>query len=194
MNILKHLKTEFIRMRVCFYDNRGSVNVRNSTCEPQKRNKNKISPNKIVFITTLLIILAPQVWATDEATAKTYPTTTQTVMKGYILTPSDLTTAEVGNLVLPKSTVLDNESLVGMEVLRPLRAGMPIVKDSLRLPPQTYKGKTVTITLTQPGLEITTHGKALQDGYTGDSIRVFSNLNQKVINATVVASGVVTIN
>lgn len=146
------------------------------------------------LLTTLLIILAPQVWATDEAPVKTYPTTKQTVMKGYILTPGDITTAEVGNLILPKTAVLDDSALVGMEVMRPLRAGMPIPKDSLRVPPETYKGKTVTITLSHPGMEITTSGKALQDGYTGDNIRVFSNLNQKIINATVVSSGVVSMN
>jgi flagella basal body P-ring formation protein FlgA len=146
------------------------------------------------LLTTLLIILAPQVWATDDTATRTYPTTTQTVMKGYILTPSDITTAEVGNLVLPKTAVMDEAGLVGMEVVRPLRAGMPILRDSLRQPPEAYKGKTVTITLSKPGMEITTSGKALQDGYTGDSIRVFSNLNQKVINATVVSPGVVTLN
>lgn len=144
------------------------------------------------LITTMLLVLAPAAWADDKVL--TYPTTTQLVTKGYILTPSDITSAEVGNLVMPKSAVLDSNDLIGMEVTRPLRAGMPIPKDSLRLPPETYKGKTVTITLTQPGMEITTTGKALQDGYKGDNIRVFSNLNQKVINATVVSSGVVTIN
>lgn len=145
-----------------------------------------------LLYTTLLMAIAPCAWA-DEG-VKTYPTTTQTVMKGYILTPTDITTAETGNLVLPKSAVMDGDSLVGMEVTRALRAGMPITKDSLRFPPEAYKGKTVTITLTQPGMEISTSGKALQDGYKGDNIRVFSNLNQKVINATVVAPGVVSIN
>jgi flagella basal body P-ring formation protein FlgA len=146
-----------------------------------------------LLYTTLLVAIAPNLWAVDEV-AKTYPTTTQTVMKGYILAPGDLTTAEVGNLVLPKSAVLDDSSLIGMEVTRPLRAGMPIPKDSLRFPPEAYKGKSVTITLTQPGMEISTSGKALQDGYKGDNIRVFSNLNQKVINATVIAPGVVSVN
>jgi len=193
MNILKHLKTEFIRMRVCFCDDRGSVSVHKSTCEPRKLSKNKISPNKTVLFTAVFLVLAQMTWADDKAVL-TYPTTTQTVMKGYILTPSDITTAEVGNLILPKTAVLDDSALVGMEVMRPLRAGMPIMRDSLRQPPEAYKGKTVTITLTHPGMEITTSGKALQDGYTGDSIRVFSNLNQKVINATVVSPGVVSLN
>lgn len=196
MNILKHLKTEFIRMRVCFCEDRGSVSVDKTTCEPRKLSKNKISPNKTVlgFFTTMLLAIAPNVWAVEEVATRTYPTTTQTVMKGYILASADLTTAEVGNLILPKSAVMDDSGLVGMEVTRPLRAGLPIPKESLRMPPQTYKGKTVTITLSQPGMEITTSGKALQDGYKGDNIRVFSNLNQKIINATVVAPGVVTVN
>lgn len=145
-----------------------------------------------LLYTTMLLVLAPNLWADDAI--KTYPTTTQTVMKGYILASADITDAEVGNLVLPKSAVLENSGLVGMEVTRPLRAGMPISRDSLRLPPETYKGKTVTITITQPGMEISTSGKALQDGYKGDNIRVFSNLNQKIVNATVIAPGVVTIN
>lgn len=145
-----------------------------------------------LLYTTMLLVLAPNLWADD--TVKTYPTTTQTVMKGYILAAADITSAEVGNLVLPKSAVLSDADIVGMEVTRPLRAGMPIPKDSLRIPPETYKGKTVTITITQPGMEISTTGKALQDGYKGDNIRVFSNLNQKVINATVIAPGVVSVN
>lgn len=148
---------------------------------------------KRLLLTTLLAVLAPTVWGSDTL-ARTYPTTTQTLPKGSILTNSDLTMADVGNLILPKSAVMDATPLVGMEVVRPLRAGMPIPQGSLRTPPDAYKGKSVTISITQPGMEITTKGKAMQDGYMGDNIRVYSHLNQKIINATVVAPGVVTLN
>jgi flagella basal body P-ring formation protein FlgA len=123
----------------------------------------------------------------DEAqdVGKTIPVAERVLMPGELITAEDLR-SQTYNRPLPNNTVLDKQDLVGMEVLRRISAGVPIYPRQVRIPPVVRQGEPVNVSFNKGAIALTTLGRALEDGMTGQQIK----LRNDDSNLTIV--GVVT--
>ena len=126
------------------------------------------------------------------------PTMTVPVLKhnmrsGDIISATDLTQRQVDLRYLPRDTVLKSDALLGREAVRTLRPGMPIQSTFVRVPPAARRGETVKLRFDAPGIGLEARGEALQDGHKGERIRVMNLASNKIIEGTVTAEGIVTV-
>lgn len=84
------------------------------------------------------------------------------------------------------------EEVQGMAAKRRIRAGQTLTPSLLAQPLAVKRGQPVKIVASQDGIEASTSGEALSDGQPGEVIRVRNVRSGKVIDAQVVAEGVVT--
>ncbi len=116
-----------------------------------------------------------------------------TISKGSVITESDLMWVNADEVTTNSYSLTEARQLVGQEATRNLRAGVPVNTTYVQLPPETRNGNIVTLTYNIPGLEVTSTGQALQDGYKGERIRVISHAGDKVIVGTVIAENMVSV-
>lgn len=82
---------------------------------------------------------------------------------------------------------------VGMQLRRPMRAGMPIRVADIVKPDFVVRDQTVTIIYQVPGLYLTTRGKAIESGAEGDTISVLNLQSKRTLTGTVTGRGQVTV-
>ncbi|MEX2617774.1 MAG: flagellar basal body P-ring formation chaperone FlgA [Alphaproteobacteria bacterium] len=93
-------------------------------------------------------------------------------------------TVRVANI--DTQTITDVESLVGLSPRRPITADRAVRESEVQAPVLVVRGKPVTIALTTPTMQLTAMGKALQNGASGDVVRVQNINSGKIISAVVV--------
>ncbi len=64
------------------------------------------------------------------------------------------------------------EEVVGKRAKRGINRGEVVTADLVEVPPLVGKGQVVELSLKHPGFSLRTKGKALEDGWEGDVIRV----------------------
>lgn len=79
----------------------------------------------------------------------------------------------------------ERHSVVGMEVLYPIREGQPILLNQLRKPQLVKRGELIRVRARAAGVQVTTTAKAEQDGALGDIIMVQSLENREKYAANV---------
>jgi flagella basal body P-ring formation protein FlgA len=82
--------------------------------------------------------------------------------------------------------VLREPDVEGLETVRTLAPGRPVRLADLRPRPAVRKGDLVAVEYRRHGLAIATHGRALQDGVTGDVIRLVNPQSDRQIKAVIV--------
>ncbi|MCK1759600.1 flagellar basal body P-ring formation protein FlgA [Bradyrhizobium sp. 137] len=82
---------------------------------------------------------------------------------------------------------------VGMQLRRPMRAGMPIHVADIVKPDFVVRDQTVTIIYQVPGLHLTTRGKAIESGAEGDTVSVLNLQSKRTLTGTVTGRGQVTV-
>lgn len=82
---------------------------------------------------------------------------------------------------------------VGMQLRRPMRAGMPIRIADIVKPDFVVRDQTVTIIYQVPGLYLTTRGKAIESGAEGDTVSVLNLQSKRTLTGTVTGRGQVTV-
>ncbi|MCK1491359.1 flagellar basal body P-ring formation protein FlgA [Bradyrhizobium sp. 180] len=82
---------------------------------------------------------------------------------------------------------------VGMQLRRPMRAGMPIRVADIVKPDFVVRDQTVTIIYQVPGLHLTTRGKAIESGAEGDTVSVLNLQSKRTLTGTVTGRGQVTV-
>ncbi|WP_409188076.1 flagellar basal body P-ring formation chaperone FlgA [Bradyrhizobium sp. RDM4] len=85
------------------------------------------------------------------------------------------------------------ERAVGMQLRRPMRAGMPIRVADIAKPEFVQRDQSVTIIYQVPGLYLTTRGKAAESGAEGDTISVLNVQTKRTLTGTVTGRGQVTV-
>ena len=85
------------------------------------------------------------------------------------------------------------ERAVGMQLRRPMRAGMPIRVADIAKPEFVQRDQSVTIIYRVPGLYLTTRGKAAESGAEGDTISVLNVQTKRTLTGTVTGRGQVTV-
>ena len=82
---------------------------------------------------------------------------------------------------------------LGMQLRRPMRAGMPIRVADIVKPDFVVRDQAVTIIYQVPGVYLTTRGKAIESGAEGDTISVINLQSKRTLTGVVTGRGQVTI-
>ncbi|MFB6464101.1 flagellar basal body P-ring formation chaperone FlgA [Bradyrhizobium tunisiense] len=82
---------------------------------------------------------------------------------------------------------------IGMQLRRPMRAGMPIRIADIVKPDFVVRDQAVTIIYQVPGVYLTTRGKAIESGAEGDSVSVINLQSKRTLTGVVTGRGQVTI-
>lgn len=114
--------------------------------------------------------------------------------QGQVITEADLRIAEFPAGFLNIHALRAKEDILGFEARRALMPDRPVQTQSLIEPRIIHKGDKVTIQLGGGGLNISSEGKALEDGAKGAMIRVVNTTSNNIILAEPVAPGVVAVN
>lgn len=121
------------------------------------------------------------------------PVINRAMEMGEILGPQDLSVKTMELSHLPRGAVLTTADLLGLELLRNMRAGYPVRADQVRTPPEMRRGETVLIEFKLPGIQLQAQGEAMEDGHKGQEIKVLNKASNKVITASVDGDGKVTV-
>lgn len=114
-----------------------------------------------------------------------YPVLRRDVAPGTLITP-DLLEVRTGELSrLPRRSILDGETIVGLVAGRSLRAGTPLQSHQFHAPVLVERGQKVVIEAAGPSFRVTRQGEALEPGGEGDRVRV-RIADRELITATVV--------
>jgi flagella basal body P-ring formation protein FlgA len=94
---------------------------------------------------------------------------------------------------LQQGYITDPQDILGKQAIRFMPAGSVVYSAFVSEPTMVRRGERVSIQSGKPGLLITSTGVALMDGIKGQKISVKNASSHRVIQATVVASDVVTV-
>jgi len=111
------------------------------------------------------------------------------VAAGTPLTPADLAGSDTTLATLATETVMRNEDAVGFASRHRLKQGQILLKRMLDQPYTVARGNQVTVVIKEEGVEIALEGTALDNGRTGDWIRVANPKTRKQLRARVNADG-----
>ncbi len=119
--------------------------------------------------------------------------TTRPLARGEVIRKGDFKMVKRDLGALKMGYITDSEQPVGMVVKRRIGVGTLLTPQLLEPPRLIKRGEQVTIVAKSEGLEIRASGKALMDGARGERIRVRNIRSKKVVEALVVAPGVVEV-
>lgn len=117
------------------------------------------------------------------------PVLTQRFFKGDLIEASDIATISIPEHRLRKDTVQSADDLIGQTPRRIISEQRPIRIADIEKPRVMKKGDGVQLSFHTPAMEIRTLGVAMQEGATGDTIRVRNSDSQMVIQATITGPG-----
>ena len=95
----------------------------------------------------------------------------RTLPKGHIISESDVMLQRAERLN-SDDFVVDIKSVVGKEVVRPVKDLTALTQSALRLPLWVRKGEIITVRAAKDGIVVRREATALQDGAEGDTISV----------------------
>lgn len=121
------------------------------------------------------------------------PVVNRRIERGTVIRARDVAWSRERASRINRTIARGAEQLIGKSPRRPLRPGEPIAANDLRAPVTVAKNTLVTIRLATDQMVLTAQGRALDDGATGDVIRVMNTKSHAVIDAAVVGSGLVQV-
>ncbi len=121
------------------------------------------------------------------------PVLTRALDAGAVLSASDVDMMFLPEERMTPGTILSLEGAVGRELRRSLVAGRPLTSRDLIPPRLVTRGTLVTLRIATPTLQITSKGRALQDGGEGETVRVVNTQSQRVVEGLVESPGVVRV-
>ncbi len=123
----------------------------------------------------------------------TVPVVNRTIARGEVISASDLDWIEQSSRDLRRGVILDDDSLIGAEATRNLRAGKPVRIKDVQAPILVRKGSLVTMSLQSAGMTLTATGRALKKGAMDDVIPVLSARSRRTVQAQIIARDVVRV-
>lgn len=106
--------------------------------------------------------------------------------RGAVLKPSDLLPLSRDVAALPHGYFTDAGRLIGMQLKRPLHAGDTISPAAVTAPTLVERGQQVLLRAAVDGIQISMKGEALEDGASGERIRVRNLSSRRVVEAEVI--------
>lgn len=113
--------------------------------------------------------------------------------RGKKISSNDIEWTEIDANRIQRDTITDAEQLVGMEVRRFLPAGAPVRLGDVRRPLLVTRGRPVILIVRTRFMKLTARGKAMDNGSSGDIVRVMNSKSRKIIEGVVVDADTVEI-
>ncbi len=129
---------------------------------------------------TTLILWVGAAWANGM---QDYPVPVRTIQTGDFITAEDLSTRAYDPLRVPSTYATSSKELLGKQAVRPLKSGLPIAVEAVRIAPDLQRNQKVTIIFETAGLKLATPGRLLQDAQVGDDVKVMATDTRKVLDA-----------
>ena len=112
---------------------------------------------------------------------------------GTYLTDADLEVREVRLDNLRRGALTHADDAVGKKARRGIRTGEEITRGALEVDPDIEANAIINLVITGEGFIISARGKALEDGFKGDLVRVITLGNRKVLEGVIIDSKTVEI-
>jgi flagella basal body P-ring formation protein FlgA len=119
------------------------------------------------------------------------PVLARAVAKGDLIGEGDFVTQDMPAAAARGAPRV--KDVAGMEAQRALMAGAIVRLSDVIRPQLVRRGEPVTIALREGGLSITTQGRALSNGASGDFVRVVSLSTNHTLDGVVEGSGAVRV-
>lgn len=113
--------------------------------------------------------------------------------QGQLLTREDVTLVTESSAQMQRDVLIDPEEAVGKKAVRPIQPGQAISAQMLESPPVVKKGSRVQIVARSAFIQVSTSGKAAEDGQVGEEVRVVNLSSGREIHATVRGPGLVEV-
>jgi len=117
------------------------------------------------------------------------PVLAKRIMGGTLIEEGDLKWVELPQARLARNAITDASHLIGMAAKRTISAGKPVTSNDVSRPKDIAKGQMVMMVLSTPSMRLTTKGKALESGATGDTIRISNSQTSTVIEGVITGPG-----
>lgn len=121
------------------------------------------------------------------------PMLNRAVQNGSVITNDDIQWTALNERDVQSDTVLDPDRLVGMTARRTILPDRPVRGNELATAKLVERGETVTVIYKNGPLNLSTEGRALQDGGSGQVIRVVNNNSSMPFDARVTGARAVTV-
>ncbi len=113
--------------------------------------------------------------------------------RGVPLTEADFTMSRQDLAAAPGGALTRPAQLIGKRLKFPVAAGTVLGSGLLDNPATVQRGQPVTLITGDGGFEVRVAGEALADGRDGDRVRVRNRHTGRVVEGTVLASGLVRV-
>lgn len=115
----------------------------------------------------------------------------RSLSRGHLFTQEDLDYRQINTASSGSSYIEDMTRVLGMKLKRPISSGDIIRLSTLKKPNIVRKGQTVIVTSKSRFLSVETEGIALISGKLGQQIKVKNQHSNRIVQAKVVAPGIV---
>jgi len=119
------------------------------------------------------------------------PVASRSLQRGKRVGEGDISMARLKSVHIPVDANYEAEAIVGQEAKRNISAGEVFRNTKLAIPPIIAAGASILMRYKSDLLEATATGVALDDGLKGERIRVRNDASRRILEATVIESGLV---
>jgi flagella basal body P-ring formation protein FlgA len=121
------------------------------------------------------------------------PVLNRRILKNEVIMADDIIWIKSPSKRVQNDIILHVDDLIGRTPKRGLRAGALIRSSEVQRPILVEKGSLVTMVLKTPLMVLTSQGRAVDPGASGDVIRITNTQSNKVVQAVVSAAGIASI-
>ena len=121
------------------------------------------------------------------------PVPNRRILPDEIITENDISLIDYQFSRSGAFSIFDVESIVGYQARRMLAKGRPVAQQSITPPIVIGKGEKVNIVYRNNGMELSTKGKALDEGYIGKEIKIVNLVSHKTVVGVVKEKGIVEV-
>ena len=121
------------------------------------------------------------------------PVAARPLKKGAIISDDDLKMAKLNMSTLSQDVASDRNNLIGLELDRGVGTGEVFHLNRLAQPPVISTGSSVMLMYKTRLLTATAEGVAMENGQSGDVIKVKNSASKKVVRGTVIEPGLVEV-
>lgn len=122
-----------------------------------------------------------------------HPIINRTLNKGEKITANDIEMRAFIPGRIPKNSIRNTSSLIGMTTKRALSAGSFVKASDIEMPRLIKKNELVTLILETKGMSLKTQGKAMDDAGLNESIAIQNLQSKRIVHGKVTAPGFVMV-
>lgn len=121
------------------------------------------------------------------------PVLKEAMKGGDVIGVGDVEYVALRRDMVPADTLLDAAQLIGMSPRRTAAAGKALQANDLDAPMLVRKGQLVTVTLKNGAIALSLQGRAMQNGGSGDMVRILNTSSNQVVEGIVTGEQTVSV-